>query len=111
MERNNRKKSESNRNTFFRKCSCESFDHSLEDAIPVDVTAISTPLDRVPLYTVPVANEQIILLKSSQAASSSDLLSFGTPESHVLEAELREISSNPSSKINRIKEFYISGVD
>ncbi|XP_028108874.1 uncharacterized protein LOC114307678 [Camellia sinensis] len=40
------------------------------------ITAISTPLERVLLYTVPSDIEPIILLKSSQAASSSDHWSF-----------------------------------
>jgi hypothetical protein len=46
-------------------------------------TAISTPLDKVPLYSVPIGEEPITLLKSSQPASSSDLLSFGTPEMKI----------------------------
>jgi hypothetical protein len=55
----------------------------LADVIATDATAstaISTPLDNVPLYSVPIGEEPITLLKSSQPASSSDLLSFGTPE-------------------------------
>lgn len=52
----------------------------MADATETEATAISTPLDNVPLYTVPIGEEPITLLKSSQAASSSDLLSFGTPE-------------------------------
>lgn len=66
--------------TFFLNCSSLVFDQSAFDVTAVDVTAISTPLERVPLYTVMSEKEPIILLKSSQAASSSDRLSFGTPE-------------------------------
>ena len=55
-------------------------DHLSNDVtVLTDATAISTPLDRVPLYTVPMGEVPITLLKSSQAVSSSDLLSFGTP--------------------------------
>ena len=56
------------------------FDQSLDDVAATDATAISTPLDKVPLYTVPMDEVPITLLKSSHAASSSDLFSFGTPE-------------------------------
>lgn len=66
--------------TFFLNCSSLVFDQSAFDVTAVDVTAISTPLERVPLYTVISEKEPIILLKSSQAASSSDRLSFGTPD-------------------------------
>lgn len=66
--------------TFFLNRSSKVFDQYLRDVTAVDVTAISTPLDRVPLYTIPSENVPIILLKSSQASKSSDLLSFGTPE-------------------------------
>jgi hypothetical protein len=47
-----------------------------------EATAISTPLDKVPLYKVPIGELPITLLKSSHAASRSDLFSFGTPEMH-----------------------------
>lgn len=49
----------------------------------VEVTAISTPLDRVPLYTMLPSSVLIMLLKSSQAVSSSGRFSFGTPELFV----------------------------
>lgn len=51
------------------------------------VTAISTPLERVPLYMLPSEKHPIILLKSSQAATSSDRFSFGTPERNVMSTE------------------------
>lgn len=53
----------------------------------VDVTAISTPFDSVPLYNVQFDKEPIMLLKSSQAVSSSDRLNAGTPakEAHIHE--------------------------
>ncbi|RRT45548.1 hypothetical protein B296_00030552 [Ensete ventricosum] len=41
----------------------------------VETTAISTPLDNVPLYSMHPDREPMILLKSSQAATSSDRLS------------------------------------
>lgn len=63
------------------------FDQSSADFTAVDVTAISTPLDRVPLYTVPSDKEPIILLKSSQAVTSSDRWSFGTPRMQTLKHE------------------------
>lgn len=73
--------------TFFLNCSSKVFDQSSRDFTAIDVTAISTPLDRVPLYTVPSENEPIMLLKSSQAATISDRLSFGTPEMENLKHE------------------------
>lgn len=64
---------------FFLNCDSIFFGQLLADATIREVTAISTPLDSVPLYTVPIEEEPITLLKSSQAALSSALLSFGTP--------------------------------
>lgn len=66
--------------TFFKNCTSKFSDQSLADVAATEATAISTPLDNVPLYSVPIDEESITLLKSSQAVSSSDLLSFGTPE-------------------------------
>lgn len=53
----------------------------------VETTLISTPLDNVPLNTVQLGKVLIMLLKSSQAASSSGLFSFGTPECNNLHTE------------------------
>lgn len=64
---------------FFLYWDSHSFDQSFLDDIKLDTTAISTPLDNVPLYSMQLAVEPIILLKSSQAASSSDRFSEGTP--------------------------------
>lgn len=68
------------KHTLFLKRLSRCFDQSLAEVAVTEATAISTPLDSVPLYTVPNDVEPITLLKSSQAASSSDLFSFGTPE-------------------------------
>jgi hypothetical protein len=38
--------------TFFLKQASECSDHSFLDVMVVDTTAISTPNDKVPLYTV-----------------------------------------------------------
>lgn len=65
--------------TFFLNWDSHCLDQSFADFILLAITAISTPLDNVPLYSTPSDNEPIILLKSSQAVSSSDLLSAGTP--------------------------------
>lgn len=65
--------------TLFLKRLSRCFDQSLTEGGATEATAISTPLDNVPLYIVPDEVEPITLLKSSQAASSSDLFSFGTP--------------------------------
>ena len=73
----------SRKQTFFRKAISERFDQSLEEEIPVDATAISTPLDSVPLYTVQSSRVLIILLKSSHAVSSSVRFSFGTPSFQI----------------------------
>jgi hypothetical protein len=56
-----------------------SFDQSSADVTKLDATAISTPLDKVPLYSVQVDVQPIILLKSSHAVSSSDRFNAGTP--------------------------------
>lgn len=66
--------------TFFLKNVSELLDHSLIDEMEVETTQISTPLDNVPLNTVQLGRALRMLLKSSQAASSSSLFSFGTPE-------------------------------
>lgn len=65
--------------TFFRKAVSECTDQSSRELIVVEMTAISTPLDSVPLYTINESPLVIMLLKSSHAVSSSDLFSFGTP--------------------------------
>jgi len=48
----------------------------------VDTTHISTPLDNVPLNRVQNGKAMMMLLKSSQAASSSGRFNFGTPENY-----------------------------
>ena len=68
---------------LFRYAISEPFDQALEDLINTDATAISTPLDSVPLYTVQPSRVSIILLKSSQAVSSSDRFNLGTPVFHI----------------------------
>lgn len=67
-------------NTFFKNCSSKFSDQSLADVAATEATAISTPFDNVPLYSVPIDEESITLLKSSQAVTSSVLLRFGIPE-------------------------------
>lgn len=57
-------------------------DQSLREDTAVDDTAISTPLDNVPLYTMLPPMLLIMLLKSSHAVSSSDRFSFATPATH-----------------------------
>lgn len=70
--------------TLFLNCNSKSLLHSMADVAAREATAISTPLDNVPLYTVPIGEEvPITLLKSSQAAWISDLLRFGTPEMRI----------------------------
>lgn len=71
------------RNTFFKNCSSKFSDQSLADVAATEATAISTPFDNVPLYSVPIDEESITLLKSSQAVTSSVLLRFGTPETKL----------------------------
>lgn len=66
--------------TFFLKCISARFDQSFADAIVVDATAISTPLDNVPLKIVQFGKVQIILLKSSQAVTNSARFNLGTPK-------------------------------
>jgi hypothetical protein len=53
---------------------------ALAELTEVETTAISTPLDRVPLYSVQPDEELLTLMKSSQAACSSALPREGTPE-------------------------------
>ena len=69
--------------TFFRYAISAFFDQSLEEATVVEATQISTPLDRVPLYAVKPSNVSMILLKSSQAVSSSGRFNLGTPIFHT----------------------------
>lgn len=64
-------------------CSSDRSDHSSADLTEVDTTAVSTPLDRVPLYNAQSDKVPITLLKSSQAASSSALPREGTPAHKV----------------------------
>lgn len=49
-----------------------------------DIAAISTPLENVPLYMVPIDDDPMTLLKSSQAVTSSDLFRFGIPAMEIL---------------------------
>lgn len=66
--------------TFFLNANSARFDHTDAEAIAVEATAISTPLDKVPLYIVAKPSCVVImLLKSSQAVSSSGLFNLGTP--------------------------------
>ena len=58
------------------------FDQSFEDLILVETTAISTPLESVPLYMVESSELSTMLLKSSQAVSSSPRFNLGTPVFH-----------------------------
>lgn len=90
--------------TFFLNCSSLDFDQSAFDVTAVDVTAISTPLERVPLYTVMSEKEPIILLKSSQAASSSDRLSFGTPDMTTVKSSSIEVFFSFPNSIHLRKE-------
>lgn len=69
---------------FFLKCASHFLDQSLGDVLVVETTAISTPLESVPLYMVYSGSEPMTLLKSSHAASSSALLSAGTPVTNAL---------------------------
>lgn len=46
----------------------------------VDATATSDPFDKIPLYRVQAGRVVTILLKSSQAVSSSALVILGTAE-------------------------------
>jgi len=69
--------------TFFRNWACIFFDQSCDEVAAEDTTAISTPLDRVPLYIVSSCREPIMLLKYSQATSSSARLRLGIPESCI----------------------------
>lgn len=59
------------------------FDQSSVDVTIVESTAISTPLDSVPLYMVHFSKLLMILLKSSHAVSNSDRFNFGTPAFHI----------------------------
>jgi hypothetical protein len=72
-----------NGQTFLRYAISALFDQSLEEVTAVDATEISTPLDSVPLYAVKPLKVSMILLKSSQAVSSSDRFSLGTPVFHI----------------------------
>lgn len=67
-------------NTFFLNWVSKVLVQLLDNVTETEATAISTPLDKVPLYNVPIGELPITLLKSSHAASRSDLFSFGTPE-------------------------------
>lgn len=70
--------------TFFLNWDSNGFDQSFEDVIRVEATAISTPLERVPLYNLQSGKEPIMLLKSSQAISISDLFNVDTPTMNSL---------------------------
>lgn len=65
--------------TWFLKWASYSSDHSTADVTIVDVTAISTPLESVPLYNEQLDKEPIMLLNCSHAVSSSNRRSDGTP--------------------------------
>ena len=65
--------------TLFLNCSSELSDQSLAESAEVETTAISTPLDRVPLYSMHSDEEPITLMKSSHAVWSSVLPREGTP--------------------------------
>jgi hypothetical protein len=65
--------------TFLLYCDSLSFDQSFADVTKLEATAISAPLDKVPLYNMQLDVEPIILLKSSHATSSSDRFSADTP--------------------------------
>lgn len=65
--------------TFLLNSLSAQFDHCRDDLIEVDKTAISTPLDSIPLYIKHPEKVSIILLKSSQAVCSSVEFSLGTP--------------------------------
>lgn len=69
--------------TFFRYAFSAFLDQSFKEVSVVDATAISTPLDSVPLYTMQPSIVLIILLKSSHAVSSSDRFNLGTPATHI----------------------------
>ena len=45
----------------------------------MDVTTISTPFDRVPLYIMLLGEDPMTLLNSSHTASKSTRFNFGTP--------------------------------
>lgn len=60
------------------RASC-THDQSSLDLVATSVTAISIPLDSLPLYNVQSGKEPRILLKSSQALSISSRLSDDTP--------------------------------
>lgn len=69
--------------TFFRKHISERLDHSLSEAADAEITAISTPLESVPLYMVHPPWLSIMLLNSSHAVSSSFRFRFGTPKNLI----------------------------
>ena len=73
------------------------FDQSSEEVTTVESTAISTPLDSVPLYVVHFSKLLMILLKSSQAVSNSARFNLGTPAFHT-SAENKLTGNYNSSK-------------
>lgn len=76
--------------TFFLNANSACFDHALVEAIAVEATQISTPLDKVPLYKVATPLCVVImLLKSSHAVSSSALFNLGTPATKNAHSNMR----------------------
>ena len=67
----------------------------------LDITAISTPLDNVPLYSMQSDKEPTMLLKPSQAVSISDRLSEGTPAIRKKHNEQGSITVNENILVFR----------
>lgn len=65
--------------TLFLKWISFCSDQFSQEVRTLDVTAISVPLESVPLHNVQFDREPIMLLNCSQAVSSSERLSKGTP--------------------------------
>ena len=70
----------------------------------VEATAISTPLDKVPLYIVKPSKVATILLKSSQAVSSSGLFSLGTPAVLITRTRFSLKNANQNGGANNRRE-------
>uniref|UniRef100_A0A7C9EW79 Uncharacterized protein n=1 Tax=Opuntia streptacantha TaxID=393608 RepID=A0A7C9EW79_OPUST len=76
---------------FFLNCLSKFLDQPLADVTGRDITAISIPLESVPLYIFPKEDGPMMLLKSSQAVSSSAFFKLGIPST-----KLRLSPKNPS---------------
>lgn len=88
--------------TFFLNAVSECLDQSSRARTAVEITAISTPFDRVPLYTVAIPSSvEIILLKSSHAVSSSGLFSLGTPRGEARSFQYVHLS------LKLLRELYL----